>query len=238
MIELSGKPSRDSERTLPLPEGEVHIWLSARTPAQNSDAFLRPLLSRYLGLVPQELVFECGEYGKPFLVNGPRNLQFNLSHTADWFACAVAHGVQVGLDLERCEHERETMKLARRFYSPREQAALAALDRDSQRQLFYDLWTLKESWVKARGGALGKELESTGFRLDLRPGKSTGRITAMPAPGPDAAFCCLLQALPGYALALCALLPSVTPPRMRLYRLHASGEKESLPLCLRAGSHG
>jgi len=211
----------------------VHIWLSARTPALSSDAFLRQLLSLYVGLAPQELAFEYGEYGKPFLVSSPRNLQFNLSHTGEWFACAVAQGMQLGLDLERCEHEREPMQLARRFYSPQEQAALAALDRDSQRLMFYDLWTLKEAWVKAAGGALGRELESTGFRLDL-PAR---RIAELPAPDPHAAFCCLLQAPPGYALALCALSPPLTPPSMHLYRLHASGEKQSLPLLLRAGSH-
>ena len=237
MIGLSGKPSRDSDRPAPLPESEVHIWLSARSAALSSAAFLRQLLSLYAGLAPQELAFEYGEYGKPSLTNGPRNLQFNLSHGGEWIACAVADEMQVGLDLECCEHERDPMKLARRFYSREEQAALAALDCDSRRLMFYDLWTLKEARIKAGGGALGRELESTGFRVDLSPGKSTGRIAEIPTPDTDAAFCCLLQALPGYALALCALSPPVTPPRMHLYQLHASGEKQSLPLYLRAGSH-
>ena len=222
---------------MPLPEGEVHIWLSARTAAPSSDAFLRQLLSLYLGLAPQELSFEYGEYGKPALANSPQNLQFNLSHGGEWFACAVARGMQLGLDLECCEHEREPMKLARRFYSPEEQAALAALDGDDRRLMFYDLWTLKEARIKAGGGALGRELESTGFRVDLLPGKANGCIAEITRPDSHAAFCCLLQAPPGYALALCALSPPVTPPRMHLYQLHASGEKQSLRLDLRADSH-
>lgn len=94
-----------------------------------------------------------GENGKPaWDVEG---LCFNLSHSGDFAACAIADQA-FGLDVqERCAYREG---LARRFFSEAERREIeGAEDRD---QAFGRIWALKESWIKALGTGLSTPLPS------------------------------------------------------------------------------
>ena len=94
-----------------------------------------------------------GENGKPaWDVEG---LYFNLSHSGDWAACAIADR-PLGLDVqERCAY---CEGLVRRFFSEAERREIeGAADRD---QAFGRIWSLKESWIKALGTGLSTPLAS------------------------------------------------------------------------------
>jgi phosphopantetheinyl transferase len=222
---LKEGPPDVSEALLPLGKQELHLWLCCKHAIANSDQFKREVLSHYAPVAPGDWCFEQGENGKPRLENPPRPLDFNLSHSGDWLACAVTAGTAVGVDLECCDPRRDVMKLALRFFRAAEIAALQACPLEQQLERFYDYWTLKEARVKCRGAALGQELEATGFQLGGASAQAVEsglmRIAQDPPDNEFSAHYCLLQPLPGYRLATCWLLPKgVSDPSLHMYQLH------------------
>lgn len=210
---------------------DLHLWLCSRERVTNSDAFKRTVLSRYAGMPPQDLEFEEGEHGKPELVG--TSLQFNLSHSGDWLACAVTAGTPVGVDLERCRPERASVKVARRFFRDEEAELLENSSGSSMAERFYDFWTLKEAAVKARGGALAPGLAAHGFSLDYSEAQQDGgRITATAT---DTARYVLLDPVVGYRVALC-WMGAARPPRLGLFELDHGGDVAHLPATLRASN--
>lgn len=139
-------------------------------------AALRAVLSHYADLSPQDWCFEYGAKGKPSLTTALRQqtgLEFNLSHSGDWLLIGVAqfHGVESGLfgvDIERSRPKTDIYPILNHYFSPQETVALLALaDQASQRQRFFDLWALKESYIKATGLGLAQSLKS--FAFELKP---------------------------------------------------------------------
>lgn len=115
---------------------------------------LRHILSKYVALAPQALSFDREAGGKPVLRqlnSGAPMLHFNLSHSGDWAFCAVARGIEVGVDLERLGNCRDVLGIAQRFFAPEEAEALLALPEAERFQMFYRYWTLKEAYIKAQG---------------------------------------------------------------------------------------
>ncbi len=99
-----------------------------------------------LGIPSFELSY--GEKGKPFLKHEP-GIFFNLSHSGDKVICAVS-SAEIGCDIEKIR-ELE-FDVAGRFFSPQEADMIkSAASDDEKNGLFFRLWTLKESFVKATG---------------------------------------------------------------------------------------
>src|SRR4029078_6585429 len=72
----------------------------------------------------------------------------------------------VGVDVEDRTRKGETVQIADRFFSPVEVAALRALPEERQRERFFDYWTLKEAYIKARGMGLAIPLDQFSFLLE------------------------------------------------------------------------
>ena len=121
------------------------------------DLAARSLIGAKTGLPNRSLVFQTGPQGKPYLANDP-GIHFNLSHSGDLVVCAVS-GQAVGADIERIERKADADAIAKRFFSPDEIAYLAAQDDDTH-AAFYQIWTMKESYVKWSGQGLSAPLDS------------------------------------------------------------------------------
>ena len=133
-------------------------------------ALVRTLLSSFVGVPPTRWRFVATDHGRPEIANLPPGappLRFNVSHTAGLVACAVTAGRDIGLDVENVDR-RVTRDVAGRFFAPREVADLRALPRERQPLVFFDYWTLKEAYIKARG--LGLALPLRHFAFDLSGG--------------------------------------------------------------------
>ncbi len=130
-------------------------------------ALIRTLLSRYLPGHPAEWRFSKNEYGKPEVIpfSGMMPLRFNLSHTEGLIACGVVLEHDIGVDVEDIERSGDQLGIADRFFSDREVNDLFALPLDSQKSRFFDYWTLKESYIKARGMGLSIPLGQFSFHL-------------------------------------------------------------------------
>ena len=131
---------------------------------------VRRTLSLYTGAEPADLAFEKNHWGRPELVS-PRApaLHFNLSNTAGLVVIALASTREIGIDVEDTERHGETVKVADRFFAPREIEQLHAAPAALRRSLFFDFWTLKEAYIKARGMGLAIPLDQFAFRLEPRP---------------------------------------------------------------------
>lgn len=128
-------------------------------------ALVRTVLSRYRDVAPEDWRFEANEYGRPHLVPDC-GLAFNLSNHPSMVACAVTEGVAIGVDLEPIDRRATILDLARSVFAPDEQRALFGLPTRAREDRALTLWTLKESYIKARGMGLSLPLEGFAFHFD------------------------------------------------------------------------
>jgi 4'-phosphopantetheinyl transferase len=131
-------------------------------------ALCRTTLSQYADVDPKRWQFTCNKYGRPEIA-GPHGilpLRFNLSNSGGLIACLVTLEADAGVDVEDMNRSGETVSIADRYFSPYEVATLRTLPRDRQHQRFFEYWTLKESYIKARGMGLAIPLDQFSFHLE------------------------------------------------------------------------
>lgn len=126
---------------------------------------VRSTLSRYCDVSPARWRFRITDHGRPEIGTPRSTLRFNLSHTTGLVVCLVSRGREVGVDVECLTRANRWLDLSDRFFAPREAAALRRVDASDRPTRFLEYWTLKESYVKARG--LGLAIPLTGFSFDL-----------------------------------------------------------------------
>jgi 4'-phosphopantetheinyl transferase len=131
---------------------------------------LRGLAGAYLKRAPREVNFQYSPEGKPYIseenIDWP--IRFNLSHALGTALYAFARGREVGIDLERVRSDFPREAIAERFFAPEEAAELRAVPSELQAEGFFNCWTRKEAYVKARGKGLQIPLDS--FEVALSPG--------------------------------------------------------------------
>lgn len=176
----------------------VHFLDQARS--IGAELLLNSVLKKLFPSFIPPAEFETGEHGKPFLKPGQKGLalpdgrliQYNLSHSGDFAACAVSSS-PVGVDIEK---EKDSIRPGvLRFFSEEEQKALEESKDPASR--FFDYWVLKESYMKAVGTGFAKSPRS--FSVYMENGtyrvSDQGRLT-------DYDF--YLYSIPkGYRLAVC-----------------------------------
>lgn len=142
--------------------GHRHQYLLTR-------ALLRSCLSRYHPVEPEEWRFSKNRYGKPQACHPELEpgTRFNLSHTRGLIVCAIAPGLDIGVDVEDTQRATQAAfdSLAS-YFSEQEIRDLAELPEERKKQRFFDYWTLKESYIKARGMGLALPLGQFSFHFN------------------------------------------------------------------------
>ena len=164
---------------------------------------LRRLLGMYLGTDAAEVEFTFNSFGKPALAakHGAGDLRFNVSHSHDWALIAFTRGRELGVDIERVRPDFATREIAQRFFSPSEARRLIALPAATQTEAFFQCWTRKEGYIKARGEGLSRGLDS--FEVAFGPGVDAAVLNALDDASPTARWLVLdLQPAQGFAGAL------------------------------------
>jgi len=147
---------------------QVHVWQADLSGGPASEP-LRRVLARYLDSPPDAIELEAGARGKPRL-RGEARLRFNLSHSADLAAVAVARDREVGIDVERIDPDRDALALARRALPPEDAAAVGAAAPEERPRVFHDAWARFEAVAKCLGTGLGvppAELALRGEQLNV-----------------------------------------------------------------------
>ncbi|WP_020568326.1 4'-phosphopantetheinyl transferase family protein [Neolewinella persica] len=132
----------------------------------NARGILRSLLGRYLDLPPTAISFTYSAYGKPDLA-AEAPLSFNVSHAGGYGLLGFTSGPPLGVDLEKADESIEIERLASRFFSPTEAAAVLALPPTDQVAAFFRTWTRKEAFIKAHGEGLSLPLDQFAVTVDL-----------------------------------------------------------------------
>ncbi|MCC7548392.1 MAG: 4'-phosphopantetheinyl transferase superfamily protein [Burkholderiales bacterium] len=193
---------------------------------------LRHALSALEPCDPAAWVFARGPGGKPCLAGGG-TLEFNLSHTRGWAACAVARGSAVGLDVERVRTDPDLPALARAHFSAEECVALERSGVTAQAARFAELWSLKEAYAKGLGTGIGEGLPAVSFRL-----AAGGALECLDAGKALRRWQFALCALPDARLALAACAPVGGRIRMRVRTLDAARSASASGLRLLHASTG
>ena len=129
-------------------------------------ALLRSTLSALGDRPPASWRFATGPYGKPALADSAPPLSFNLSHARGLVACAVAARADVGLDIESIRRATNWRGIASRYFSSAELAEIDRAEPERQAVRFFELWTLKEAFVKALGVGLSQPLSAMTFSAE------------------------------------------------------------------------
>jgi 4'-phosphopantetheinyl transferase len=131
-------------------------------------ALVRTTLARYAGIDPRALGFRANAWGRPEIEAPAEHarIRFNVSNTYGMVALLVADDREVGCDVEDIDRKGATTTVADRFFSAREVADLHQVSEARQRARFFDYWTLKESYIKARGMGLAIPLGDFSFSLE------------------------------------------------------------------------
>ena len=134
-------------------------------------ASLRLILGRYLKTKPSRLHIESGDYGKPFFVDtkSTQGLRFNLSHSNQLALVAISRDREVGVDVEFIRPDFVTDEVATHFFSASEVEEFRALPKALRTQSFFNCWTRKEAYIKARGEGLYCPLDQ--FDVSVTPGE-------------------------------------------------------------------
>ncbi|MBI2951872.1 4'-phosphopantetheinyl transferase superfamily protein [bacterium] len=184
---------------------------------------LRAILGLYLKTRPEQIGLCYGPFGKPALCppeQGEAPLRFNLSKSHGLALFAFTRGRELGVDLERIRPQPADGRIAERFFSPQEVAALRTLPKKAQAEAFFNCWTRKEAYIKAKGAGLSLPLDQ--FEVSLIPETPAALLSAKWDPQEAARWS--LRALtpaPDYAAALAV--------EGRLWRLRCWRWPESPP---------
>jgi 4'-phosphopantetheinyl transferase len=74
-----------------------------------------------------------------------------VSHSLDVALVAVAHGREVGVDIEHARYDIPVEEISETVFSAPEKRALSRLDGEAKRMAFLRFWTRKEAYIKADG---------------------------------------------------------------------------------------
>ncbi len=131
-------------------------------------AMIRTSLSVYYQVDPAEWQFGKNGFGKPELDHPYKTLpiRFNISHTDGLIMCGIARDYDIGVDVEDTQRStRATLDSLSSYFSRPEIEDLDKLPPDQQKHRFFDYWTLKESYIKARGAGLSIPLSKFSFHF-------------------------------------------------------------------------
>lgn len=129
-------------------------------------SMVRTVLSRYAPISPTKWIFSTNSYGRPRISNRHKDvigLRFNISHTRGLIALAVSRHRDLGVDVEDFRNRQVSLDIANQYFSPAEITELATAPSDERQFRFFEYWTFKESYVKARG--MGFSLPLDRFRF-------------------------------------------------------------------------
>lgn len=177
-------------------------------------ALVRTTLSRYVPeIAPQQWNFATNAYGRPEIANVDVNVSFNISHTHSLIVLGVTQQRALGVDIENYRAREISMNVADRYFAEPEVTTLNAAPSDEQQYRFFEYWTFKESYIKARGMGLSLPLDKFAFHYPHEHVVAID-IDRELADEPSRWHFWQLQPAPDYLLAVCAERIDVVAPRL------------------------
>lgn len=115
------------------------------------------------GLKRSDVTFRYGARGKPYLA-GEHGVFFNLSHSGDLVVCAISNR-EIGCDVQKLMDKKKNV--AEHFFAREEYETILNQPSERERQeMFFRLWTLKESFLKVTGEGMNLPMDSFCIHVD------------------------------------------------------------------------
>lgn len=139
--------------------------------------------------------FEIGyeKEGKPYLEK-ESGIYFNLSHSGEYVSCAVADA-PVGVDIQQKVKIKST--IAERFFTNADNQKLSACSKEEREDMFFRMWSVKESFVKFTGKGMRQGIDS--FEIDWRDSRILETGKSVPS-----AYFAEQTCLPEYSFCVCS----------------------------------
>lgn len=204
-LRIGGERASELERILSAEERERagrfkfekdHVqYVAAR-------GFLRQILGRYMRIDPASLLFRYNGYGKPYLADEfGSDLRFNVAHSHGLALFGITSRLEIGVDIERFRENFATQEIAERFFAPEEVKTLLTIEPAKRTEAFFDCWTRKEAFIKARG--MGLSLSLRDFVVAFGAGATPALLNSKEDPdAPRRWQLRNLEPAPGYAGAV------------------------------------
>ena len=158
---------------------------------------IRTELIEKFNLKNKEINFIENKYGKP-IVKKLEDFHFNLSHSGNYVVAAISEN-EVGIDIEKIEEFQDFKEIAENFFSKEEVSYILEGTKEETVDRFYEIWTLKEAYVKFKSKGLSIPLESFTIFFDRY-----NNIKVKKSGKESYEFLNLIELLPKYKLALCS----------------------------------
>lgn len=127
------------------------------------EILVRTYLCKKINCINSQLRFQKNEYGKPYL-SGNNEIFFSISHSGDW-VCGAFSNQEAGVDIE--EIDSKNIDIAKRFFCQSECDYIYHSNSNERTIRFHQMWTMKESFIKAKGKGLSILLNSFEIKRDV-----------------------------------------------------------------------
>lgn len=180
-------------------------------------AFCRIVLSHYMPPPqdPRSLQFQSNKFGRPYVIlpESAPCIDFNISHSKRYVVMAVGLASHcVGVDIEEVMADPTHISIVTQFFSVSEQAQFHQLSSTQQTDRFFELWTAKEAYIKARGMGISIPLPTFSVsicRSDDAENPLQVRLSSTPSnDAPDRWKFMVSDILLGHKLAVCSQINS------------------------------
>ncbi|MGT2551889.1 4'-phosphopantetheinyl transferase family protein [Acinetobacter geminorum] len=131
-----------------------------------SRVLVKTVLADKLGISPHEVNIQLYPNGKPF-VQSSKAVYFNLTHSADVIILAVTEEGEIGVDIEQVDREFEWRRVDS-VLAPIEIEWIKKnelTDPFNVYQRFFQIWTLKEAYIKCTGEGMSRHLKKLNFHV-------------------------------------------------------------------------
>lgn len=112
------------------------------------EILIRTIIVENLKISNKYIRFNKNQYGKPYLKEYT-NFNFNISHSGDYVVCAI-DDKPIGIDVEEVKHI-DYEEIAKNFFTTKEFEYIVNRHLKFKLNRFYEIWTLKESYIKCCG---------------------------------------------------------------------------------------
>ena len=143
---------------------EKFINKKDRIRALIGEILIRTMIIEEVDIKNENINFGKNHYGKPYLKEFEK-FHFNISHSGNFVVCAV-DDKPIGIDIEKIRYIDEYEEIAKKFFTLNELQYIFGKDFDSKLIKFYEIWTLKESYVKCCGQGLSIPLKNFSININ------------------------------------------------------------------------
>ncbi len=125
-----------------------------------AELLLNYAVQQYFPGVVEPVKYYYNKNGKPFIEGNP--VYFSLSHSGNYSACAISDN-EIGIDIELMRDIN--LNIAKKFFTQKEYEYIISKP-EKRIEHFFDIWVLKESYMKATGYGLSLGLRNFSFIID------------------------------------------------------------------------